>query len=119
MLNTVAQLKYPTHFTGSVAGLSSRYKWQDEMSKNIVFGGNIKMNLEKQMIFYRSSVESEFSKSKDGIVPDVVLFVANLVDEELQQRVDKRVLEVQRLWNMDTFYNGISLTTKLDKRSTL
>jgi hypothetical protein len=54
------------------------------------------------MIFYRSSVESEFSKSKDGIVPDVVLFVANLVDEELQQRVDKRVLEVQRLWNMDT-----------------
>jgi hypothetical protein len=50
MLNTVAQLKYPTHFTGSVAGLSLRYKWQDEMSKNIVFGGNIKMNLEKQMM---------------------------------------------------------------------
>ena len=42
--------------------------------------------------WYLSSVKGEFPESKDGVVPDVTLLVAGLVEEELEQRVHERVL---------------------------
>ena len=42
--------------------------------------------------WYLSSVQGEFSESEDGVVPDVTLLVAGLIEEELEQRVHERVL---------------------------